>query len=105
MNDYLKARISARKTELSKYATQENHGIDVKYLRKLLVPVGIDVPQNAKYLTSLESLKNIRGAYAHSYARNNKPMAPEDARSIAFDVLEMIQKIKNKAINMSYYMI
>ena len=105
LNDYLKARISARKTELSKYATQENHGIDVKYLRKLLVPVGIDVPQNAKYLTSLESLKNIRGAYAHSYARNNKPMAPEDARSIAFDVLEMIQKIKNKAINMSYYII
>lgn len=33
-NDYLSQRIAARKSELSKYATQENHGIDIKYLRK-----------------------------------------------------------------------
>lgn len=105
LNDYLKERISARKAELSKYATQENHGIDVKYLRKLLVPVGIDVPKDPKYLTSLENLKNVRGAYAHSYARSNRPMAPEDAMNTVLDVLEMIQKIKDKAINMSYYII
>ena len=105
LNDYLMSQIEACKKELSKYATQDNHGIDVKYLRKLLLPVGIDVPQNVKTLTSLTTLKNIRGTYAHSYARKNNPLAPEDAEAAVFDVLDMVRTIKNKAVNMSYYII
>ena len=104
-NDYLAERISARKSELSKYAMQENHGIDVKYLRKLLQPIGIGVPQNSRELSSLDSLKSIRGAYAHSYARTIKPMAPEDAENVVYDVLEMVKSIKDKALDMSYYLV
>lgn len=105
LNDYLTSRLKERKSELSNYATKENHGIDVKYLRKLLLPIGIDVPRNVRELASLDILKNIRGTYAHSYARKNNPLAPEDAENAVNDVLGMVTKIKNKAINMSYYII
>ncbi|RGD79976.1 HEPN domain-containing protein [Bacteroides caccae] len=105
LNDYLSTRLRERKSELSKYAIQDNHGIDVKYMRKLLTPIGIDVPQNAQELASLVILKNIRGMYAHSFARNKKPLAPEDAQNAVFDVFNMVEKIKNKALSMSYYLI
>lgn len=105
LNDYLDNRIKERKKELSIYATQENHGIDIKYLRKLLVPVGIDVPQSPTELNSLMTLKNVRGAYAHSYARNKKTIAPEDAQNTVFDVLSMVKRLKNKALTMSYYVL
>lgn len=105
LNDYLSKRLEERKTELSKYAIKENHGIDIKYLRKLLLPIGIDVPRDLKELGSLNTLKNIRGTYAHSFARTNKPLSPEDAMNAVFDVLEMVTKIKKKALCMSYYMI
>lgn len=105
LNDYLASRLVSRKAELSRYANQENHGIDVKYLRKLLLPIGIDVPIDVKELASLDTLKKVRGTYAHSYARNNRPLAPEDAENAVFDVLEMVIKIKDKALNMSYYLI
>lgn len=105
LNDYLSKRLAERKSELSKYAIKENHGIDVKYLRKLLLPIGIDVPKDLKELGSLDTLKNIRGTYAHSFARTDKPLSPEDAMNAVLDVLEMVTKIKNKALCMSYYMI
>lgn len=105
LSDYLSEKLSERKSELSKYATKENHGIDIKYLRKLLLPIGIDVPRDLKELGSLNTLKNIRGTYAHSFARINKPLSPEDAMNAVFDVSEMVTKIKNKALCMSYYMI
>ena len=104
-NDYLLERISARKSELSKYAMQENHGIDIKYLRKLLLPIGIEVPRNPIETSALSLLKSIRGAYAHSYARNQKPISPEDAEKIVYDVLGMVKRIKDKAIHMSYYLV
>ncbi len=105
LNDYLSARLSERKSELGKYAIQGNHGIDVKYMRKLLTPIGIDVPQNAWELASLAILKNIRGTYAHSFARKKNPMSPESALNAVFDVLDMVDKIRNKALSMSYYLI
>lgn len=105
MNDYLASRLKERKSELSSYATQENHGIDVKYLRKLLLPIGIDVPKDPKIRASLDTLKNVRGAYAHSYTRIDRPLAPEDAERTVEDVLEMVTRIKDKALCMSYYLI
>lgn len=104
-NDYLADRITKRKSELSKYATQENHGIDIKYLRKLLQPIGIEVPNNPNETSALAKLKSIRGAYAHSYARSPKSISPEDAEDIVYDVLHMVERIKDKALNMSYYLL
>lgn len=84
---------------------QENHGIDIKYLRKLLLPIGIEVPRNPIETSALSLLKSIRGAYAHSYARNPRPISPEDAEKIVYDVLGMVKHIKDKAIHMSYYLV
>lgn len=104
-NEYLLNRISERKNELSRYAMQANHGIDVKYLRKLLQPIGIEVPRNPIEIAALAQLKAIRGTYAHSYARSKNPIPPEDAEKIVYDVLDMVKRIKEKAINMSYYLV
>lgn len=104
-NEYITERIKARKADLSRYAIQENHGIDVKYLRKILLPIGIEVPNSPTETSALTQLKEIRGAYAHSYARHNKPLSPEDAMNIVLDVLQMIKRIMNKALNMSYYIV
>ena len=83
----------------------ENHGIDIKYLRKLLLPVGIEFPKTTRVLNSLERLKNIRGIYAHSHKRKEDSISPEEALNIVYDVLEMVKIIKNKALNMSYYVL
>lgn len=105
LNEYINNRINDRKSELSKYAKTDNHGIDIKYLRRLLMPVGIDVPDAPTEISSLTTLKNVRGAYAHSYDRNKKPIAPEDAQRVVYDVLTMIDRIKKKALTMSYYVL
>lgn len=34
-----------------------------------------------------------------------KTLAPEDAQNAVFDVFNMVEKIKNKALSMSYYLI
>lgn len=104
-NDYLRDRISDRKKELSNYAMQYNHGIDIKYLRKLLLPIGIEIPKNVKDTSALTTLKNIRGNYAHSYARKSSPISPEDAENVVYDVLDMVTRIKDKALKMSYYLV
>lgn len=55
--------------------------------------------------SALSRLKTIRGAYAHSYARRRDSISSEDADNIVCDVLEMVRRIKNKALNMSYYLL
>lgn len=105
LNDYMYSRIHQRKIEIGNYARNENHGIDIKYLMKLLLPIGIDLPKDPKITNSLQILKNIRGAYAHSYARNTNPISPEDASNVVFDVLNMVAIIKDKAVNMNYYIL
>lgn len=100
--DYLSKSLEKQKSILSNYAMTQNHGVDLKYLKKLLLPVGIDIPHDPMYVGSLEKLKDVRGTYAHSFNRARKPISPDDARNIVHDVYNMANQIKDKAINMRF---
>lgn len=103
LNDYLHRKIQERKVILSKYAIDGNHGADIKYLKKLLLPIGIDIPHDVDYINALEKLKDIRGTYAHSFSRAIKTTNPEDAKAIVNDVLRLAENLKEQAINMKFF--
>ena len=103
LNDYLYKKITERKSVLSKYAIDGTHGADIKYLKKLLLPIGIDIPHDVNYVNALEKLKDIRGTYAHSFSRAKKTTSPEDAKAIVNDVLRLAQNLKDQAINMKFF--
>lgn len=99
---YIK-RLRRENLFLSKYAIDGNHGADIKYLKKLLLPIGIDIPHDVDYVNALEKLKDIRGTYAHSFSRAKKTTSPEDAKAIVNDVLRLAQNLKDQAINMKFF--
>lgn len=77
-----------------------NHGISLKYLRQLLLPIGIDIPEDANLRNSLELLANERGSYAHKFRDKEvfkKSIEPEKAKTIINDCLLLFCQIKDKA--------
>ena len=80
-------------------AISDNHGFSLKYLRKALTPVGIDIITEEKLLNSLRTLANARGSYAHTVARHGyykenrsratRSISPEQARDLIHDCLEI----------------
>lgn len=93
--DYLLKQLQNIKTNLSNYIMQQNHGVGLKYLKKLLVPLGLYFSLDVKNSTALANLAQSRGAYAHTSHRNIRSLSPEDARTQVLDVYEiMIELIK-----------
>ena len=45
----------------------QNHGVSLKYIRQLLMPVAIDILNDANILNSLKQLTNERGFCAHKF--------------------------------------
>lgn len=74
-----------------------NHGISLEYLRRLLIPVAIDIKEDIRLKNSLHKLASERGEYAHR--RKKDALAPEDARNCVDDCLELCEDIKAKAEN------
>lgn len=84
---------------------QNNHGFSAKYLRALLTPVGVDLPEAVKLLESLRELAEARGSYAHTQAKMAhfgktrkavRPMAPEQAEVAVNDCLELCMLIADR---------
>lgn len=105
--DFMKNEIHNRKSKLSTYALQNNHGVSLKYLHSLFLPVGLDMPRDVNENNSLEQLARLRGFYAHAHT-STRPNAvtiisPQMAVQTVDDVLAYMNKIANKAITMSYY--
>jgi hypothetical protein len=85
---------------------KDNHGFSLKYLRGILIPVGLNVPQGIE-LDSLKKLSDARGSYAHTRAKKalygeyksaNNPMVPEDAKRIVDDCLVLCAEIKRQSL-------
>ncbi len=74
-----------------------NHGISLKYLRRLLIPVAIDIKEDIKLKNSLHKLASERGEYAHNSKKGT--LAPEYAKNCVEDCLELCEDIKEKAEN------
>ena len=82
-----------------------NHGFSLKYLRSMLLPVGIDIPDSVKHIASLRDLADARGSYAHTRAnralygqwkRAGRPMEPEKAKAAVHDCLELCDLVIKK---------
>lgn len=100
--DRLKSQIDSIKKSFSNYIMENNHGIRLKYLKKLLIPLGLDLPSDVKVITSLNNLANYRGNYAHSSHRKPMTVSPEDAWNCVNDVYGMCIDLANKAQRVSY---
>ena len=105
--DYIRKQIQARKKKLSNYALNSNHGVGLKYLHSLFLPIGLDMPQDVNEKNSLEQLVKMRGFYAHAHT-SSRPNAvtitsPQVAVMNVSDVLSYMNKMADKAILMRYY--
>ena len=76
-----------------------------KYLKKLLVPLGLYTPIDIRLKPSLENLTKYRGGYAHSSHRNIRSLSPEDSRTYVRDVYEIMVELAKKSSNIFYYSI
>lgn len=64
--DVVRAEIEAVKQRHSN-AIFENHGFSLKYLRSILTPVAIDISSDPTFTSSLRTLSDARGSYAHTF--------------------------------------
>ncbi len=85
---------------------RNNHGFSMKYLKKLLIPVGIN-PPSGTILESLRLLTDARGSFAHTRARHamfgeykkaTRILTPEEAVSAAKDCVEICKQILERAL-------
>lgn len=103
--DRLRKQLCEIKSSFSNFIMENNHGIKLKYLKRLLVPLGLDLPTDMKEITSLDNLAKYRGAYAHTSHRKSLLVSPEDAWECVSDVNDMCIKLAKKALGISYYSI
>ena len=77
------------------------------YLRRALTPIYIDVLFDASVSSSLRTLADARGSYAHKAAKfaifvdrkkAQQPMSPETARDIVSDCLIVCRTIAAEAL-------
>ncbi|HEY0722566.1 MAG TPA: HEPN domain-containing protein [Pyrinomonadaceae bacterium] len=94
--DYLRPLVENAKAAFSR-EVHMNHGVSVRYLRSLLIPVNIEVPQDANLLNSLGKLAEGRGTYAHK-GRVKSVLVPEDAKRYVEDVLRLCDNICKQAV-------
>lgn len=97
--NYIRERLSEIKDRFSKEVFN-NHGVSLKYIKQLLMPVAIDVPNDPTLLNSLKQLAKERGAYAHKFLERGsikRSIAPEDAKNIVNDCIKLCHDIKEIA--------
>jgi len=95
--DYLRPVINDAKASFSK-EIYGNHGVSILYLRSMLIPVAIEITQDANQLNSLKKLAEGRGNYAHK-GRSKSVLAPEDAKRYVQDVLTLCNDVRTKALD------
>ena len=69
--DYNRKRLDEVRSSFSN-EIYNNHGVSLKYIKKLLMPVSIDIPKDVNLANSLERLANERGAYAHKFLEEGR---------------------------------
>lgn len=76
---------------------ESNNGASLKYLLRLLIPVGIDIPNSIK-LNSLQKLAEYRGSYAHGMGVSQIISAP-DLVPYAIDIVKLCKSIEKSVDN------
>ncbi len=85
---------------------KDNHGFSLKYLRKMLVPVGLNANFGPTETSAIKKLAEARGSFAHGrskraeygeYKRATTPLPPDEASEIVQDCLRACVKVKDLA--------
>jgi hypothetical protein len=75
----------------------ENHGIALKNLRALFVPLGINVPSDLVLSSSLQLLVTMRHQWAHQDRREVKVVkSARDAKTTVSDCLNLAKKLSTE---------
>ena len=99
--DYNREMLRRIKVKFSKEIS-DNHGISLKYLRRILTPLSLDIPREVNWINSLQKLAYARGNYAHRFidtGRIENVIEPEEADTIVGDCLLLCEEIKKRAIS------
>lgn len=100
--DRVRIELDRLKTRFSGFITRENHGISVKYLKRLFYPLGVDIPANVRWMSSLETLAGLRGAAAHTSTRGaKKQLDPAATTKIVSDCLELALELKQRTLGIT----
>ena len=102
--DVIREGIDNAKSQYSKMVNN-NHGVGAKYLKNILLPVGVDVPADLEN-GSLDTLVTYRGEYAHLFRPSKKalkPKSPKDAATMVSDVLQLMKNIESSASKIVYF--
>jgi len=80
-----------------------NNGAGIKYINRIMVPLGVQVTTDAGLLDSLKKLAKERGHYAHkrkSGGAIRHSLSPEDAKRVVSDCIKVFKDIRDKAIKL-----
>ncbi len=95
--DTLRGALQGAKAERSN-AANSNNGIEVKHLRLLLAPLGVDVPDDPMLVASLETLVALRHEWAHQYRFGAKnPKSAKDVKKTCDDCLTLAAQLSSRA--------
>lgn len=97
--DYIRTRLEDAKDKFSREIFN-NHGVSLKYMKQLLMPVAIDITTDPSLQSSLTNLAKERGAYAHKLREKGtlrKSVSPEDAKTFVSDCIKICDDLRTKA--------
>ena len=92
--DYLRGIFKEVESKFSR-TVYKNNGISLENLRDLLIPVAINMTEDANLKNSLNQLVLERGTYAHKGSKG--ALAPEYAKDYVDDCLKICKEVKKKA--------
>lgn len=99
MNEELHKILSEHKNTIV-----NNHGVNMKYLKNLLIPVGLDIPSDTKETNSLNTLAGWRGSFAHTSAISVTTCpSPNDATDVVSDVMLFMTKLYRQALGIKHF--
>ena len=93
--DYILEKLKDIKSSFSKEIATNNHGVSLKYLKRMFIPIGIDIPNNSRLISSLDQLAKYRGDFAHKFSSKKIKTIPSplDLVSYVSDITEMMGEI------------
>lgn len=103
--DYISEALKNVKSAMSTEIRKNNHGTSMKYLKKMLIPLGVSIPNNPLLSNSLEQLANHRGAFAHNFsnARITKVPSPVELQKYVEDVNILMRQLYERVDNIKYF--
>jgi hypothetical protein len=95
--DNIRKALDEAKTRMSNVVF-DNHGIALKDLRALFIPLGVNVPADPVLTSSLELLVTMRHQWAHQDRRHAKVVkSAVDAKTTVSDCLNLAKRLSTEA--------